>query len=117
VLLITQINAEKSAKICGICGKLKFRLGLPCDPSNIQIVQAVITIAFYSSFFLEKKGPKIQASLKANAKAPEKCGAACTIFCALAIWATACRYKPFKIVQPPYQKQKITVPLHFSFRW
>src|SRR5690606_36974353 len=40
---------------------------------------------FYSSFFLEKKGPKIQASLKANAEAPEKCCAACTIFCALAI--------------------------------
>jgi hypothetical protein len=44
-----------------------------------------MTIDFYSSFFLEKKGPKIQASLKANAEAPEKCGAACTIFCALAI--------------------------------
>jgi hypothetical protein len=25
-------------KICGICGKLKFRLGLPCDPSNFRIV-------------------------------------------------------------------------------
>jgi|GEM_PF-1430660 len=29
--------------------------------------------SLYSSFFLEKKGPKIQASLKANAEAPEKC--------------------------------------------
>jgi len=48
------------------------------------MVLGAITIAFYSSFFLEKKGPKIQASLKANAKAPEKCCAACTIFCALA---------------------------------
>jgi len=46
---------------------------------------AAMAIAFYSSFFLEKKGPKIQASLKANAEAPEKCGAACTIFCALTI--------------------------------
>jgi hypothetical protein len=41
--------------------------------------------SLYSSFFLEKKGPKIQANLKANAEAPEKCCAACTIFCALAI--------------------------------
>jgi len=56
-----------------------------CDPSNIQTVLSAITIAFYSSFFLEKKGPKIQASLKANAKAPEKCCAACTIFCAFTI--------------------------------
>jgi hypothetical protein len=41
-------NAEKSAKICGICGKLKFRLGLPFDPSNFRIVLAAITIDFYS---------------------------------------------------------------------
>jgi hypothetical protein len=76
---------KESAQICGICGKLKFRLGLQSDPANIQIVLGAMAIAFYSSFFLEKKGPKIQASLKANAEAPEKCGAACTIFCALAI--------------------------------
>jgi hypothetical protein len=61
------------------------RLELSPDLSNFRIVLGAITIAFYSSFFLEKKGPKIQASLKANAKAPEKCGAACTIFCALTI--------------------------------
>jgi hypothetical protein len=41
--------------------------------------------SLYSSFFLEKKGPKIQASLKANAEAPEKCCAACTIFCAFTV--------------------------------
>jgi hypothetical protein len=80
---LRNFGLKKSAKICAICGKLKFRPGLPCDPSNIRIVLAAITIDFYSSFFLEKKGPKIQASLKANAEAPEKCCAACTIFCAL----------------------------------
>jgi hypothetical protein len=31
-------NAEKSAKICGICGKLKFRPGLSSNPSSLRIV-------------------------------------------------------------------------------
>jgi hypothetical protein len=57
-------NAEKSAKLCGICGKLKFRLGLSSDPSNFRIVLAAITIDFYSSFFLEKKGPKFKPALR-----------------------------------------------------
>jgi hypothetical protein len=39
---------KKSAKICGICGKLKFRLRLSCDPSNIQIVLGTISIDSYS---------------------------------------------------------------------
>jgi hypothetical protein len=61
------------------------RLDLSPDLSNLRIVLAAITIDFYSSFFLEKEGPKIQASLKANAEAPEKCCAACTIFCAFTV--------------------------------
>jgi hypothetical protein len=118
VSLMAQINAEK------ICANLRHLRETKISSRTTmrsflasRAYRPLLPSVLYSSFFLEKKGPKIQASLKANAEAPEKCGAACTIFCAFTIWATACRYKLFKIVQPLYLKQKITVPLHFSFRW
>jgi hypothetical protein len=86
VSLITQINAEKSARIRAICGKLKFRPGLPCDPSNIQIVQAVITIAFYSSFFLEKKDQKFKPALRRMLKHRKNVALHAQFFARLRYW-------------------------------
>jgi len=104
VSLMAQINAEKiSANLRET--KISSRTTMRSFLAS-RAYRPLLPSVLYSSFFLEKKGPKIQASLKANAEAPEKCGAACTIFCAFTIWATACRYKLFKICATTLPKAK-----------
>jgi hypothetical protein len=61
---------------------------------------------FIRPFFLKKKDQKFKPALRRMLKHRKNVALHAQFFARV-------RYR----VQPPYLKQKITVPLHFSFRW